>query len=122
MKTNKELLPALMKDDSMVAYGNAVVLKSYDDYKKCQVLAMPRKYGLSQEAFVISKNSSLTPPFTYFLKQFIENGFVARMKQLYKQEEQVCPSYQGKPLGLQKCITLFGIISLGAITSLLWFS
>ena len=110
-----------MKDGDLAAYGNAVVLKSYDVYKKCEVIALPKKYGLSQEAFVISKNSSLTPAFTYYLKQFIENGLVSRIKQMHKTEDQVCPSYQGKPLGLQKCITLFGIISFGAVSSVLWF-
>ena len=110
-----------MKDDNMAVYGNALSQRTYDYYKRCDVIALPRKYGIKQMGFVIPKNSSLTPSFTYFINQFIENGYVARIKKLYKTEDQVCPSYQGKPIGLQKCITLFGVFLIGSGLSLLWF-
>ena len=58
---------------------------------------------------------------TYFINRFIENGFVARIKRLYKTEDQVCPSYRGKPLGIRKCITLFGVLLIGIAISALWF-
>ena len=120
-KAKQELLPALIEDDNMAVYGNALSQKSYSYYKSCNVIALPKKYGIKQMGFVIPKNSSLTSAFTYFINRFIENGFVARIKQLYKTEDQVCPSYRGKPLGIRKCITLLGVLLIGSAISVLWF-
>ena len=120
-QTKRELLPVLMKDDRAAVYGNSLSQKSYDSYQKCSVIAVPRKYGLTQEGMVIPKNSSFKPAFTYFIRQFIENGYVNRIKQSYKSEDQVCPSYQGKPIGLRKCITSFGVLWIGVALSFLFF-
>ena len=62
--------------------------------------------------YVIPKNSSYTAAFTYLINQFIEGGTVDRLKEIYQGEDQVCPTYQGKPLGIQKCFSLFGINSV----------
>ena len=110
-----------MNDDQLVVYGNALSQKSYDLYKRCDVVALPKKYGIAQMGYVIPKNSSFTPAFTYFINQLIESGTVDRIKEIYKGEDQVCPTYQGKPLGIRKCFSLFGILSFGGGLSLLWF-
>ena len=109
-----------MKNDSVVVYGNAQSLMSYDFYKKCEVIALPRKYGHSQMGYTIPKNSSLTPIFTYHINQLIEGGTVDRFKTKYESEDQICPNYLGKPLGLHKCILGVGIICIGAGLSVIW--
>ena len=110
-----------MKDDSMVVYGNALSQKSYHHYKSCDVIAIPKKYGISQMGYVIPKNSSFTAAFTFFINQFIESGTVDRIKEIYKSEDQVCPTYQGKPVGIAKCFSVFGILSVGGGLSVVWF-
>ena len=98
-----------MSDSQIVVYGNSLSQKSYDLYKKCAVVALPKRYGISQMGYVVPKNSSLTSAFTYFINHFIESGTVARIKHLYKIEEQNCPSHMGKPLGLENCFSMFGM-------------
>ena len=120
-KSKKDLLPSLMKDEEMAVYGNALSQKSYHYYKSCDVIALPKKYGISQMGQVMPKNSSFTAAFTYFINQFIENGAVDRLKEIYKGEDQVCPTYQGKPVGIAKCFSLFGILCFGGGLSLIWF-
>ena len=110
-----------MEDDSVVVYGNALSQKSYQYYRSCKVIALPRKYGIAQMGYTIPKNSSFTAAFSYFITQFIESGTVDRIKEIYKSEEQVCPTYEGKPLGVEKCFLLFGILSIGGGLSVIWF-
>ena len=110
-----------MRDSQIVAYGNSLSQKSFELYQKCAIIALPRKYGVSQMGHVVPKNSSLTSAFTYFTNHFIESGSVARIKHLYKTNEQNCPSYMGKPLGLEKCFSLFGMILIVAGLSFICF-
>ena len=120
-KEKSDLLNALMKDDSTVVYGNPQSQKSYELYKKCKVIALPKKYGHSQMGHIIPKNSSFTSAFTYFIAQMIESGTVDRFKSIYQFEPQVCPTYEGQPVGIEKCFSLFGILCIGAGLSIIWF-
>ena len=116
-----DLLPALIKDDSFAAYGNSLSMKSYDLYKKCEVIALPKQYGHSQMGFTVPKNSSLKSPFTFFITQLIESGTIDRFKTIYDKQEQVCPSYEGKPIGIPKFFSVIGIFLVGVGLSFLWF-
>ena len=120
-KTKKDLLDSIMKHEDFVAYGNPTVQMTYDVYKKCEVIALPRKYGFSQQGYIIPKNSSLTPLLTYYITQLIESGTVDRFKSKYKLQEQVCPTYVGKPLGIKKLLFPFGLLCIGGGLSVMWF-
>ena len=41
-------------------------------------------------------------------------------KSIYELEGQICPTYEGKPLGIQKCFLIIGIICIGAGLSVIW--
>ena len=110
-----------MEDDHVIVYGSALSQKSYDIYKSCKVVALPRKYGFTQMGQTIPKNSSFTSAFTYYINQFIESGTVNRLKEIYKVEDQVCPTYEGQPIGIKKCSFLFAILFIGGGLSILWF-
>ena len=110
-----------MEDDGVIVYGSALSQKSFDIYKSCKAVALPRKYGFTQMGQTIPKNSSFTSAFTYYINQFKESGTVDRLKEIYKLEDQVCPTYEGQPIGIQKCFFLFGILSIGGGLSILWF-
>ena len=109
-----------MEDDSVVVYGASQSHITYDLYKNCEVIALPRKYGHSQMGYTIPKNSSFTPMFTYYINLLIEGGTVGRIKAKYESEGQICPSYEGKPLGLRKCFLVIGALCMGAGLSLVW--
>ena len=110
-----------MEDDDLVVYGNALSQKSYDIYKSCKAIALPRKYGIAQMGQTIPKNSSFTAAFTFYINQLIESGTVDRLKEQYKSEEQICPTYEGQPITIEKSFFLFGILSIGGTISLIWF-
>ena len=109
-----------MKDSQVVAYGSDLSQKSYELYKKCSIIALPRKYGAYQMGFVIPKNSSLTSAFTFYINRFIESGSIARVKRKYKLDEQVCPSYIGKPLGIETVMSMFAAFFIGLGLSFLF--
>ena len=111
-----------MKDSQIVAYGNSLSQKSYELYKQCAVIALPKKYGMYQMGFVIPKNSSLTSAFSYFINRFIESGSIDRIKRKYELDEQVCPSYIGKPLGMESVFSMFGTFVIGITLSSVCFS
>ena len=121
LQEKTDLLPALIEDDSYAVYGNSLSLRSYDLYKRCEVIALPKRYGHSQMGFTIPKNSSLRSPFTYFITKLIENGAVDRFKIMYDTQEQICPSYEGKPIGIPKFFSVIGIYLMGVGLSLVWF-
>ena len=111
-----------MKDSQVVAYGSDLSQKSYELYKKCSIIALPRKYGAYQMGFVIPKNSSLTSAFTFYINRFIESGSIDRIKRKYELDEQVCPSYIGKPLGMESVFSMFGTFVIGLTLSSVCFS
>ena len=111
-----------MKDSQIVVYGNSLSQNSYDLYKQCAVIALPKKYGMSQMGFVVPKNSSLKSAFSYFINRFIESGSIDRLKRKYKLGEQVCPSYIGKPLGMESVFSMFWPFVVGLTLSTVCFS
>ena len=96
-----------------MVYGNALSQMSYEAYKKCEVIGLPKKYGRSQMGYTVPKNSSFRGALAYYTQQMIESGTVDRMKAIYEYEDQVCPSYEGKALGLHKCFLLFALVLIG---------
>lgn len=109
-----------MEDDNVVVFGEQS-MKHYDIYKSCKAIALPRKYGVSQMGYTLQKNSSFTHAFTYFINQLIESGTVDRLREIYKIDAQVCPTYAGQPIGIKKCFFSFGILSIGGGLSIIWF-
>ena len=110
-----------MDDDNVVVYGNSFSYKSYDIYRSCKAVALPRKFESELVAYTIPKNSPFTAAFTYFINQLKESGTVDRLKEIYKVEDHVCPTYEGQPIGIRKCFSLFGILAIGGGLSIIWF-
>ena len=109
-----------MEDSEFAAYANALSMKSYEQYLSCQIVAIPPKYFPFQMGYTIQKNSPFFDAFRYYITQMKESGEVDKIRVSYKGKEQVCPTYEGKPLALRQCISGFGIILLGITLSLVW--
>ena len=110
-----------MEDDNVVVYDNSFSQKTYDIYKSCKAVALPRKIASEQLAYTIPKNSPFTAAFTHCINQFKESGTVDRLKEVYKVEDHSCTTYEGQPIGIRKCFFLFGILSIGGGLSVIWF-
>ena len=95
-------------------------MKSYEEYLTCKIIAIPPKYFPFQMGYTIQKNSSFYELFRFYITQMKESGVVDKIKATYEGKDQVCPSYEGKPLHFRQCISGFGIITLGIGMSLIW--
>jgi hypothetical protein len=102
-----------MADPSFAAYANALSVKSYEEYLKCDIIAVPQKYFPFQMGYTIQKNSSFFDVFSFYINQMKESGVVDRLKMLHEEKPQVCPNLEGKPLHLRQCISTLCIIALG---------
>ena len=111
-----------MENPSFALFGDALSQKSTYGYKTCKFIELPkRKYGNYPSGFTIPKNSPFTPIFQYYVKRMLENGNVVQIKTIYEKSygEQICESYEGKPVGLNKSFSLFAMYIGAAILSLL---
>ena len=111
-----------MREDSSIAiYGDALSHKSYDAYKTCKLIEVPKRYGNYPTGFTIPKNSSIKPMFRYYVKRFLQSGSVDRIKSVYEKTfgGQVCPNYEGKPVGIYKFFSLFGMLMAAVILSII---
>ena len=109
-----------MADASFAAYANALSMKSYDEYLTCKIIEIPPKYIPFQMGYKIQKNSSFYEAFSFYITQMKESGVVDRIKVTYQGKDQVCPTYEGKPLHLRQCFSALMIMSLGIGLSLVW--
>ena len=110
-----------MADASFAAYANALSVKSYNEYLKCEIIAVPPKYFPFQMGYTIQKNSSFFDVFSFYIKQMKESGVVDRLKILHEGKPQVCPTLEGKPLHLRQCFSILCIIAVGMGLSLICF-
>ena len=108
-----------MEDPSFALFGDGLSHKSYDSYKTCKLIEIPKKYGNYPCGFTLPKNSSIGPIFQYYVKRLLQSGSVDKIKSVYEKtyEGQVCPNYEGKPIGMHKFFSLFVMYITAAIVS-----
>lgn len=106
---------------SFALFGDSLSQKSYDGYKHCKFIEIPRKYGNYPSGFTLPKNSSIEPVFRYYVKRLLESGSVDQIKTVYEKSSgnQVCPNYDGKPIGLNKSFSLFAMYFTAIFLSLI---
>ena len=109
-----------MEDPSFVLFGYAFSQKSYDAYKTCKFIELPKKYGKLPSGFTLPKNSSILHTFRYHVKRMLQSGSVDKLKLVYEKTYggHVCPNYDGKPISMYKVCSLFGVLIVAAIFSL----
>ena len=116
----KDLISAILKDPDSAAYAEAG--KKYDDaYRQCQFIDTGKTIYTSQLAWAIPKYSPYDGVFTYSINKLKEIGAIQRYALKYKVQDQLCPSYSGKPLGIKQCFTAFGVLLVGSLAGALWF-
>ena len=59
--------------------------------------------------------------FNFYLKEMREKGSLKKILDKYESPPQVCPDYNGKPLGFGAVFTAFGVLGLGVIAGILLF-
>ena len=83
------------------------------NYKKCKIIALPKKYNLKSYAFILSKDSPYLPLFNYYIDQLRENGALERIFKKWEPLPPICEDKTGKPLGFRNCFTSFLVMIIG---------
>ena len=84
-----------------------------EEYKNCEIIALPKIYKKSPVPFTFQKNSPYWQIFNYYLIRMKENSAEMRFDSLYKPIPQFCPDLTGEPLGFESMISAFLVFIIG---------
>ena len=90
-------------------------------FTDCKMIVIPAKYNFKPYAYGFQKDSPYLPMFNYYLKEMREKGSLKQILDKYESPPQVCPDYNGKPLGFGAVFTSFGILAVGVILGIVLF-
>ena len=86
------------------------------------MIVIPAKYNFKPYAYGFQKDSPYLPMFNYYLKEMREKGSLKQILDKYESPPQVCPDYNGKPLGFGAVFTAFGILAVGIVLGIVLFA
>ena len=90
-------------------------------FYSCEIVKVPYIIDTAMGGgWVFPKNSPFYPIFDYYVSILKEGGIYQRILDSHKQyqgKEQLCTDYDGKPIGVYKCFSLFGLFLGGFIIS-----
>ena len=95
--------------------------RSMQQFTDCKMIVIPAKYNFKPYAYGFQKDSPYLPMFNYYLKEMREKGSLKQILDKYESPPQVCPDYNGKPLGFGAVFTSFGILAFGLILGIVLF-
>ena len=95
--------------------------RSMQQFTDCKMIVIPAKYNFKPYAYGFQKDSPYLPMFNYYLKEMREKGSLKQILDKYESPPQVCPDYNGKPLGFGAVFTSFGILAFGVILGIVLF-
>ena len=101
-------------------------IKRCEPYKKCKVLQIPYVIDASVGGgWTFQKHSPFLPMFDMYINTLKEHGTFQRIEDVGNNKtlgpEQDCQDYDGKPIGVTKVFSLFGILAIGSGFSVLLF-
>ena len=113
-----EFFDEVVEDPSYAAYAMSSPggMRMCTAYFDCEVVLVPHVIDTSiGGGWAFPKDSEFLPVFKHYGFQLSEAGNYKRLKESYelKGPEQTCTEYDGNPIGIHKCFSLFGIIFLG---------
>ena len=79
---------------------------------------MPKKYATHSFAYGFQKGSPYKGLFNHYLATMTERGPLNRIIQKYAPNPQICPSNEGKALGLENLVSAFMVVILGIFLAL----
>ena len=88
--------------------------RSSPQYKKCEIITLPKKYNLKSYGFTLPKDSPYLPLFNYYIDQLRENGALERIFKKWEPLPPTCEDKTGQPLGFRNCLTCFLVMVAGA--------
>ena len=97
------------------------LLRSFDEYIDCKIVATPAKYDFKPYAWGFQKDSPFLPLFNYYLNAMKEKGSLKQIEVKYEPRPQSCPDYSGKSLGVGSVFSAFSVLFFGIGMSVILF-
>ena len=97
------------------------LLRSFDEYIDCKIVATPAKYDFKPYAWGFQKDSPFLPLFNYYLNAMKEKGSLQQIQVKYEPRPQSCPDYSGKSLGVGSVFSAFSVLFFGIGMSVILF-
>ena len=94
----------------------------YKQFQTCQLVVTKKPLLSAFYSFVISKESSLTGVFNYYLSLQKEKGHFNKVAMYYKTPEQNCGGGRGNPIGANNAISALIIYVLGLSAAVALFA
>ena len=125
-KNSCEQLTHLVEDDSYAVFRvTAGAPSDCDAYYHCSVVRAPFiTHETLGVGWLFPRRSQFYSMFNHYHTSIVEAGTAERARAPYfdigigYRKEQLCTNYDGKPIGMKKIISLFGIILIGVILSM----
>ena len=120
-------LDTIVEDPSYAAYimswGD---IKRCEQYKNCNVKVIDQVLDKSPGGgWTFPKKSEFRPIMFTYINMIKERGSYARIEAYGREKglgpEQTCQDYDGKPIGMQKVFSLFGVLIIGLTIAFLFF-
>ena len=117
----------IVKDDSYAAYmmHESGYVSGCKKWIECEVVVVPHIiHKVLGAGWTFPKFSPFLPMFRHYANKMNEGGIMDTIIGSYsdrKGPDQICPKYDGKPIGLEKCFSLFGIMCSGLGLSIIVF-
>ena len=85
-----------------------------EKWSNCEIAVIP--YVVDKDlgsGWIFPKKSVFLPIFKYYLSRMKEGAIYRRIMSSQGMPSRICPEYAGKPIGLEKVVSLLGIIMFG---------
>jgi hypothetical protein len=86
-----------------------------EKWSNCEIASIP--YVVDKDlgsGWIFPKKSAFLPIFKYYISRMKEGAIYRRIISSQGMPRRICPEYAGKPIGLEKVVSLLGVIILGA--------
>ena len=123
-----DFLEKIVEDDSYAAYiMSSGSIKRCHQFKVCNVAVIPDVIDTATGGgWTFQKNSPFFPIFKMYINILKERGIFQiiedRGNNKTEGPEQTCANFDGKPIGVEKVFSLFGILLIGAGFTILLFT
>ena len=117
----------IAEDDSYAGFyvngGDGII--TCDVLTNCQVVVVPHViYQLMGAGWIFPKRSALLSMFKVHVSAIKERGVAQRIEtswasRLKGTPSQICPDFDGQPIGINKAFSLFGLMAIAAGLSIL---
>ena len=120
---NKEaLINQIIQDPAYTLYDNYFSVITFDAYKSCEIIDIPKAYDPKAFAYAFAKDSPYLPIFNYYLHLLRESGSINQIMERYVSDEApACTESSGEALGFDNCFTAFILLLTGFIVAAVLF-